>query len=256
MGRQSPNGSVLGTLMFPPIAAMPGYRSLSPNVTGSAADSAREAEVLRKDGDPQTAVHLLEEALDASRRVSPELPGWLCGRLAALYRTLGRYDDEVALLERYRESQTSEEARSRYDARLSKARTIAERKRRTESGALQSVRTVLGKPRRRTPSQGTVQPSLGAAAAPRALDDADVATLRELLGYPAGSDLDARLDAAVAEYCAAGRARGIYLEQLVDGLRHASTGADRTHVSEAERDTRFSAALVHLLASFFEEVDR
>ena len=54
-----------------------------------------------------------------------------------VYRTLKRYDDEVELLERYRESQTSEEARTRFDARLSKARAIAERKRRPLTGALE-----------------------------------------------------------------------------------------------------------------------
>ena len=58
------------------------------------------------------------------------MPGWICGRLASIYRTLKRYDDEVMLLERYRESQTTEEARTRFDARLSKARAIADRKRR------------------------------------------------------------------------------------------------------------------------------
>src|SRR5205085_6814414 len=88
-----------------------------------------------------------EEALEASARLDPVLPGWLCGRLAALYRTLERYDDEVALLERYRDSQVTEEARVRYDARLSKARTIAERKRRRDSGAVASVRRVIARPR-------------------------------------------------------------------------------------------------------------
>ena len=182
---------------------MPGYRALSPHVTGSAADSAREAEVLRRDGDPETAVRLLEEALDASRRVTPELPGWLCGRLAALYRTLGRYDDEVALLERYRESQSSEEARSRYDARLSKARTIAERKRRSSSGALDSVRTVLGKPRRRTPAKGvtaSVEAGDAATNVDLVLSEDRIAELRAArragtggLRRPAGRRVDALL---------------------------------------------------------------
>src|SRR6476619_2647784 len=121
---------------------MPGYKALPPFMTGDAADQVREAEARHRTGD-SAAAHLLEEALAASIAVRPAYPGWLCGRLAALYRTLGRYDDEVHLLERYRESQTSEEARTRYDARLSKARTIAERKRRPDSGALDSVRASL-----------------------------------------------------------------------------------------------------------------
>ena len=99
--------------------------------------------MLQRAGDATEAVRLLELTLDSCARTKPELPGWLCGRLAALYRSLKRYDDEVLLLERYRESQTSEEARTRFDARLSKARAIAERKRRTETRALASVRRVI-----------------------------------------------------------------------------------------------------------------
>src|SRR5919107_140514 len=128
---------------------MPGYKALPSFMTGAAADQVREAEARHKIGDSAAAVQLLEEALAASIATRPAYPGWLCGRLAALYRTLGRYDDEVHLLERYRESQTSEEARTRYDARLCKARTIAERKRRPDSGALDSVRASLGRPRSR-----------------------------------------------------------------------------------------------------------
>lgn len=91
---------------------------------------------------------MLEEALAASVAMSPVLPGWLCGRLASVYRTLGRLDDEVRLLERYRESQADDDARTRYEARLSKARTLAERRRRPESGALSSVRHAMRAPRR------------------------------------------------------------------------------------------------------------
>src|SRR5215217_5006206 len=121
---------------------MPGYRSLSSHISGRAAEHAREAEVRQRDGDPEAAARLLEDALEASRRVRPELPGWVCGRLASIYRTLKRYDDEALLLERYRESQSSEEARTRFDARLSKARAIADRKRRPDTGALATVRQV------------------------------------------------------------------------------------------------------------------
>lgn len=235
---------------------MPGYRSLSTSFTGTAADSAREAEGFRRDGDPETAVLLLEEALEASCRSTPELPGWLCGRLAALYRTLGRYDDEVALLERYRESQSSEEARSRYDARLSKARTIADRKRRSDSGALSSVRTILGKPRRRaTPSSG-VAAAVPPTARARNLTDECVVLLRDLLGEPASPDFDARLDLLLAQYTAAARAEGLPAERLVDGLRTASREASTAQVSDAERDARYSAALVRLIAAYFGETER
>src|SRR5678816_4432551 len=138
-------------------ASMPGYRSISTHLSGTAADHAREAELRQRGGDADMAAQLLEEALDASVRTRPEMPGWICGRLASIYRSLKRYDDEVLLLERYRESQTSEEARTRFDARLSKARAIADRKRRPVTGALETVRQVRHRSsqRRRTPPRGT-----------------------------------------------------------------------------------------------------
>jgi hypothetical protein len=122
---------------------VPGYKALPDEFIGPAAEHVRYAEVLQRAGDPHEAMLLLEASLDACEQRAKVLPGWLCGRLAALYRALKRYDDEVLLLERYRESQTSEEARTRFDARLSKARAIAERKRRTETRALASVRRVM-----------------------------------------------------------------------------------------------------------------
>src|SRR3982751_754400 len=140
---------------------MPGYRSLSAHLSGNVAEHAREAELSQRHGDPETAARLLEEALNASLRSRPEMPGWVCGRLASIYRTLRRYDDEVALLERYRDSQTSEEARSRFDARLSKARAIADRKRRSDTGALATVRQVRvrSSQRRRTTSPSPTVPA-------------------------------------------------------------------------------------------------
>lgn len=236
---------------------MPGYRALSTAVTGSAADSAREAESRRREGEPETAVLLLEEALQASRGTTPELPGWLCGRLAALYRTLGRYDDEVHLLERYRDSQSSEEARSRYDARLSKARTIADRKRRTDSGALLSVRKVLGTPRRRsTPSGNAVIRSPSAAPDAHQLLSGGVVLLRDLLGEPDADDLDARVGLILAQYCGIARANAVPVEWLVEGLRRASHEASAVHATDEARSARFSAALVCLLATYFEDGER
>src|SRR4029078_11137660 len=111
------------------------YRSLSTHLSGTAADHAREAEAHQRGGDAAMAAQLLEEALEASVRTRPEMPGWICGRLASIYRSLKRYDDEVMLLERYRESQTTEEARTRFDARPSRARATAERQRRPGTGA-------------------------------------------------------------------------------------------------------------------------
>lgn len=122
---------------------VPGYKTLAQDVAGPAAEQVRCAEALQRAGNFVEATHLLEMTLEDSTRSGAVPPGWLCGRLAALYRALKRYDDEVRLLERYRETQTSEDARTRFDARLSKARAIAERKRRTDTYALASVRRVL-----------------------------------------------------------------------------------------------------------------
>ena len=93
-------------------------------------------------GDLEQAVTFYEMALAESTAVRPEIPGFLCGRLATLYRRLARYDDEVALLERYRDTQTADDSRTRFDARLSKARSMASRVSRRDSGALASVRAV------------------------------------------------------------------------------------------------------------------
>ena len=128
---------------------MPGYRALPDKTAGGIANATRDAEATQRNGDLPTATRMFEAALDASLEASPILPGWLCGRLAALYRTLQRYDDEVRLLERYRESQTSEKARTRYDARLSKARALAHKRRRSESTALTSIKEVIDRPRGR-----------------------------------------------------------------------------------------------------------
>ncbi|MEP6730944.1 MAG: hypothetical protein ABJE10_09910 [bacterium] len=121
---------------------------MSPSVTGSIADQVREADTSHRFGDKPNAIELLQEALETCRSQHEPLPGWLCGRLAAQYRAMGRCDDEVQLLEEYRDSQVAEDSRTRFDARLSKARTLAERNRRQENGAVASVRMVLTKPRR------------------------------------------------------------------------------------------------------------
>ena len=231
---------------------MPGYRALSSSVTGAAADSAREAESLRRDGDPETAVRLLEEAIAASRSVGAELPGWLCGRLAALYRTLGRYDDEVLLLERYRESQTSEDARTRFDARLSKARTIAERKRRSDSGALLSVRKVLGKPRRRSGARNGAA-TIASTPTVSMLD----ATAERLSVALSELSVDAeRLSDALADIASAARTNGMPVEQLVEALRTASKRATVPHQSEEQRAEQYSTSLLRMLAVYFDDAAR
>lgn len=230
---------------------MPGYRAISSLVSDITADTVREAESLRRDGDPVTAIRLLEEAIAASLAVRNEMPGWLCGRLAALYRTTGRYDDEVLLLERHRESQLSEDARSRFDARLSKARTIAERKRRAENGALASVTKVLGARRRRRSSAATPLPVAPAITAPASI----VARLSTALTDPATANDERRLAVILGEIASSARAMEVPIEQLVTALREAlRTGT--TEADTSQRDPRYSAALLRLLAVYFDEADR
>lgn len=221
---------------------VPGYPPLSTSISGAAAESTRAAESLHRGGAPEQAVRLLEEALAASLALSPVVPGWLCGRLASLYRTLGRLDDEVRLLERYRESQEDDDARTRYEARLSKARTIAERRRRTESGALSSIRHAVRAPRR----------SRAAADVPvvPALADSAVRMIGELFQLASDAEFSARLGEVLARYVADARERLVPMEVLVDGLRAAPNAQAVVAPGLA---TRYSIALVRLLALYFSE---
>jgi hypothetical protein len=222
---------------------MPGYKALPAFVKGNAADQVREAEARHRIGDSIAAVAMLEEALAASIRANPVYPGWLCGRLAALYRTLGRYDDEVNLLERYRDSQTSEEARTRYDARLCKARTIAERKRRTQSGALESVRASLGRPRTRRPRRV-------ASAAEPTVKASSLDALSAALHAP--EDIHESVTRiALERLTAEAHAARTPVELLVSALKTAASAENG--LSPDQVSARYSAALVHLLALYFEE---
>lgn len=232
---------------------MPGYRSLSSNLSGTAAEHAREAELSQRHGDPQTAARLLEEALEASLRSRPEMPGWVCGRLASIYRTLKRYDDEVDLLERYRESQTSEEARTRFDARLSKARAIAERKRRPVTGALETVRQVRHRSsqRRRTPArtQAVVAASKGASLGASAMQMELRAALMDR-----SSRRNERTRSALTALCAVAHAESMQMEHLVAALKRAWAEAPvSAEVTDEQWHERYSAALVELLALYFGE---
>ena len=177
------------------------------------------------------------------------MPGWICGRLASIYRTLKRYDDEVELLERYRESQTSEEARTRFDARLSKARAVAERKRRPVTGALETVRQVRHRSsqRRRTPSRA--QQAIASANAMPATDTELRAALEDL-----GPDADDRLRSALALMCAEAHATSLGMEHLVSRLKSVWTETPiPSGLAEEEWQARYSSALVGLLALYFGE---
>jgi hypothetical protein len=230
---------------------MPGYRSLSAHLSGMAADHAREAEAHQRGGDAAMAAQLLEEALEASVRTRPEMPGWICGRLASIYRSLKRYDDEVMLLERYRESQTTEEARTRFDARLSKARAIAERKRRPVTGALETVRQVRrrSKERRRGPARAAAAATTGAIAG---LTPTQTELRAALLDFSPTGEM--RLRGCLAQLCAEGHERELQMEDLVSTFKAAWEAAPvPPELSlEAWRQRR-SNALVVLLALYFGE---
>ena len=230
---------------------MPGYRSLSAHLSGTAAEHAREAELSQREGDPETAARLLEEALEASLRSRPEMPGWVCGRLASIYRTLKRYDDEVELLERYRESQTSEDARTRFDARLSKARAIADRKRRPVTGALETVRQVRHRSsqRRRSPSRGLSAAGNGAVAGASATQ----MELRAAFSDPTSQRAE-RIRSALTVLCAEAHAQDVQMEHLVATLKKVWTETPiPADVSVDEWHELYSSALVELLAMYFGE---
>jgi HD superfamily phosphodiesterase len=122
---------------------------LPPRVAGQSAELVREAESKQRDGDLVAAAELLERAIEHGIIAQGALPAWACGRLAAIYRSLSRYDDEVALLERYCESSVTDDAKTRFVARLSKARAIAERRRRLDNGALKTVKEAKSRLRTR-----------------------------------------------------------------------------------------------------------
>jgi hypothetical protein len=227
---------------------MPGYRTLSTHLTGLAAEQAREAELRQRGGDAESAARLLEEAIEASLLARPEMPGWLCGRLASVYRSLKRYDDEVLLLERYRESQTSEEARTRFDARLSKARAIAERKRRRATMALETVRQVRHRSSQRRRSPGRDHAARHDDVSLVQPQDAELsAALLDV--SPAGPE---RRRSVLARLCEEARDGGAQMEDLVATLRQPWSATRRPErLDDAAWRERYSATLVDLLALYF-----
>jgi hypothetical protein len=228
---------------------MPGYRALSRKTAGGAASETRIAEAVQRHGDLPSATRLLEAALAASEEVSTELPGWLCGRLAALYRTQGRYDDEVRLLERYRESQSGEDSRTRYDARLSKAQAIAHKKRRTDSTALDSIRDLT---RRRRAEYPRVEIPLMHAAA---FSDDTMSGLRAALALPA-NDLRARtlLRDVVTRLCTEARVAGHHAEHIVSAIKTAWSETPRpAGAGQEEWRARYEQALAWCISVYFDE---
>lgn len=227
---------------------MPGYKSLSRQFSGAAAEQVRFAEVLLRSGDPREAVHVLETTLELCALESPELPGWLCGRLASLYRTIGRYDDEVLLLERYRESQRNEDAHTRFDARLSKARAIADRKRRTETRALSSVRKVI-----HGHEDGEAPPSVAARQDDDGFSSAANTAVRRAILASAGSGDLTGLSSALRRMADEAIDHDYPPERMVLALKTLWNGTPLTAPAEPiDRHALYRELLTTALAHYFE----
>jgi hypothetical protein len=231
---------------------MPSYRPLSSSFDAPGADIAREAESLSRRGDVATAITHLEEALAISRSVAPEIPAWLCGRLAVLYRAAGRYDDEVRLLEDFSASQSREDMRIRYQARLSKARTIADRKRRSSAmGALASVRAIVKRPSRAPAARDGDQGASSSAEMPRVVSDLRLQGLSDLYTLPTDEAFDNALDMALAVYCAGAAAQELAPADLVTGARMARARAREAGLDPALCERRGDAVMLGLMSLLY-----
>lgn len=103
-------------------------------------DTLREASEQDMKGLSQEAAVLYERAFCQAIEFGTALPSFVVGRLAVLYRRLGRFEDEIFLLERYRDSLVDDDLQARYRARLTKAYSLAAQHRGSDSVALASVR--------------------------------------------------------------------------------------------------------------------
>jgi hypothetical protein len=224
---------------------MPGYKSLPEQFSGPAARQVRIAEALQRMGATEDAAHLLEAALEVCAAESPELPGWLCGRLASLYRSLKRYDDEVRLLVRFRDSQRSEDARGRFDARLSKARALAERSGRTETRMFAPERSAAS---RRPAATHPLQDADALGFAPDT-----IGALSESLAAAAAGDKDP-LTAAIHRLRHETALKDLAPERMVAALKTAwrSTSIP-SHVSPEAWKALYRDALTRSLALYFDE---
>ena len=119
---------------------MGGYRISADNFTGDLGALVREAMERWSEGQAHEAAALYEQAFCRALTGGTEIPASIVGRLAVIYRRLGRFDDEIFLLERYRDSLTDDDLQARYRARLAKAYALASQHRISDSVALASVR--------------------------------------------------------------------------------------------------------------------
>lgn len=127
------------------------YRHIPDTVHPAEAERVLRADEFRKAREFDRALALLEDVLFRHLETSAELPDWLCGRLAGVYRGQKRYDKEIEILERYQQSQSADDVRTRQTTRIDKARAMADRVTVDECGALASIRAMKARrpPRRR-----------------------------------------------------------------------------------------------------------
>lgn len=107
---------------------MPSVDVSDRDTTGFTSQQIRIANALRREGNLPAAVLALELALSGCLADVPVIPAKLCRRLASLYRALGRYEDELRLLEHYRDSQIDASNRARFDTRLQEVRALIARR--------------------------------------------------------------------------------------------------------------------------------
>ena len=126
----------------------------------------------------------------------------------------------------------------RYDARLSKARTIAERKRRRDSGAVISVRRVIARPR------AGHAPAVVRLMAPSSGFSAE--TMSALVrGVQSETQFPGLLEQGLANLCAEARENDQSFEEIIAALKEAY--GERT-----AGDSSYDAALLHVLSLYFE----
>jgi hypothetical protein len=106
---------------------MPAHPPLPDGAPQAHADAATHADELRRAGRHTDAVVFLTGVIRDLELLPERVPAWPYGRLALLYRHLREYDDEVRVLERYQTLVPDGTHRSRFAARLSKARALADR---------------------------------------------------------------------------------------------------------------------------------
>jgi hypothetical protein len=159
-----------------------------------------------------------------------------------LYRSLERYDDEVRLLERYRDSQHDDALRLRFDARITTARALANRHRKRHAGS----RPPAGPP--------STQPVAAAAFADAVSIHAVAAVRAALTDMALDQGSSSQLHAALARLCDEARDRGFLAEHVVIALKDVWRGIRRPFlVGPVEWDMVYQRALRMTLDIYFDE---